>query len=130
MELSEEEGGSPNAGITAAPLNDLGSAGSLLKLIILNCSMMRSPGCTSFRDANNELDVEAEQRRRFGTLKTHVNGLDLHRFHAGNRFLSVVHRLAASRSISARITACSLGPVLWGHLDFPHQLQVRDVTSS
>lgn len=128
MELSEEEGGSPTAGITA-PLNDLGSAGSLLKLIILNCSMMRSPGCTSFRDATKELDFEAEQRRRFGSLKKHVNGLDLHRFHAGNRFLSVVHRLAASRSISARITACSLGPVLWGHLDFPHQLQVRDVTS-
>ena len=47
--------------------------------------------------------------------------------HAGNCFLSVVHRLAASKSTSARISACSLGPVLWSHLDFPRQLQLRGV---
>ena len=127
MELSEEEDESPSAGINAAPINDLGSAGSLLKLIILNCSMMRSPGCTCLTYTSNDLDLEEEQRRRFGSLKKQLSGLDLHRFHAGNRFLAVVHRLAASRSISARVTACSLGPVLWGHLDFPHQLQVSEM---
>lgn len=127
MVLSEEEGGSSSAGIKAAPLNDLGAAGSLLKLIILNCSMMRSPGCTSLTNTRNDLDMEEEQRRRFGSLKKQLSGVDLHRFHAGNRFLAVVHRLAASRSVSARVTACSLGPVLWGHLDFPHQLQLRGV---
>ena len=126
MVLSEEEGGSSTAGINAAPLNDLGAAGSLLKLIILNCSMMRSPGCPSLKNSNNDVDMEEEQRRRFGSLKKQLSGVDLHRFHAGNRFLAVVHRLAASRSVSARVTACSLGPVLWGHLDFPHQLQVSD----
>jgi hypothetical protein len=45
----------------------------------------------------------------------------------GNVFLAVVHRLAASRSPPARITACSLGPVLWNHLDFAHTLQVRNI---
>lgn len=127
MELSEEEavlaGGGGGGGI-----NDLGSAGSLLKLIILNCSMMRSPECASEATKISQEDTELaeEQRRRFG-LKRQSSVLDIHRFHAGNRFLAVVHRLAASRSISARVTACSLGPVLWGHLDFPHQLQLRGV---
>jgi hypothetical protein len=94
-----------------------------LKLIVLNCSVMRSPGCVgaTSRDVSGEL--AQEERRRFG-LKKQFSSIDLHRLHAGNRFLAVVHRLAASRSTSARITACSLGPVLWGHLDFPHQLQV------
>jgi len=51
--------------------------------------------------------------------------------HAGNAFISVVHRLAASKSTSARIATCSLGPVLclWSHLDLdfprPRQLQLR-----
>ena len=100
MTLSEEESESSSAGGNAGLINDLGSAGSLLKLIVLNCSMMRSPGCHNSQD---------------------------HAAHAGNRFLAVVHRLAASRSTSARVTACSLGPVLWSHLDFPHQLQLRGV---
>jgi hypothetical protein len=123
MELSDEEAVSSSAGGKSGPINDLGSAGSLLKLIVLNCSVMRSPGCVgaTSRDVSGEL--AQEERRRFG-LKKQFSSIDLHRLHAGNRFLAVVHRLAASRSTSARITACSLGPVLWGHLDFPHQLQV------
>ena len=54
-----------------------------------------------------------------------------HTSHAGNPFLSVVHRLAASKSTSARVAACSLGPVLWSqsHLDFPRQLQLRGVVT-
>jgi hypothetical protein len=124
MELSEEENESSTAGDKAGPISDLGSAGSLLKLIILNCSMMRSPGCgaASHNTVGND-NILNEQRRRFG-LRKQFSGVDEHRLHAGNRFLAVVHRLAASRSLSARVTACSLGPVLWGHLDFPHQLQV------
>ena len=128
MELSEEEGALTAGGAADAGINDLGSAGSLLKLIVLNCPVMRSPGCeeiTSRREALDP-DIEAELKRRFGTNDEHSNE-NLHRLHAGNRFLAVVHRLAASRSTSARITACSLGPVLWGHLDFPHQLQLRGV---
>ena len=100
MILSEEESTSSSTDNNAGSINDLGSAGSLLKLIVLNCSMMKSPGC---------------------------HGTQSHTSHAGNRFLAVVHRLAASRSTSARVTACSLGPVLWSHLDFPHQLQLRGV---
>ena len=106
---------------------DLGHAGSLLKLIILSCTTMRSPTCTSLLPNDKSVigvDFEEEQRRRFGQCQP-VSELDLHRLHAGNRFLSVVHRLAASRCISARKVACSLGPILWGLLDFPHQLQVR-----
>jgi hypothetical protein len=127
MELSEEENASSTAGDNAGPISDLGSAGSLLKLIILNCSMMRSPGCgvgSSHNTEGND-DILNEQKRRFG-LRKQFSGVDEHRLHAGNRFLAVVHRLAASRSLSARVTACSLGPVLWGHLDFPHQLQVSN----
>jgi len=127
MELSEDEAVSQVSSGEAGPINDLGPAGSLLKLIILNCSMMRSPECASLSEkVYDDGQMKEEQRRRFGSKK-HMSGLDLHRFHAGNRFLAVVHRLAASRSISARVTACSLGPVLWGHLDFPHQLQLRGV---
>jgi hypothetical protein len=106
MALSEEEAASSTAGRGGGggggPINDLGSAGSLLKLIVLNCSVMKGAD-----------GVETDEC--------------YHALHAGNRFLAVVHRLAASRSTSARVTACSLGPVLWGHLDFPHQLQLRGV---
>jgi hypothetical protein len=127
MELSEEESASSTAaGENAGPISDLGSAGSLLKLIILNCSMMRSPGC-GMHDSDEHDHILKEQKRRFG-YKRQFSSVDAHRLHAGNRFLAVVHRLAASRSLSARVTACSLGPVLWGHLDFPHQLQVRKFT--
>jgi PDZ domain len=129
MELSEEENAvSATAGLQAGSINDLGSAGSLLKLIVLNCPIMRSPGCEeiSARDEQANPDIVEELRRRFGPREK-FSAVDLHRLHAGNRFLAVVHRLAASRSTSARITACSLGPVIWGHLDFPHQLQLRGV---
>ena len=77
--------------------DDLGCAGSLLKLIIRN-------------------SAEAAASQSFGNRTEDAKG--------GNVFLAVVHRLAASRSPPARITACSLGPVLWGHLDFAHTLQV------
>lgn len=129
MELSEEEAIlASGGGLAGGSINDLGSAGSLLKLIILNCSMMRSPECAAQASQSSKEDAElAEQQRRHFGLKRQLSVVDVHRFHAGNRFLAVVHRLAASRSISARITACSLGPVLWGHLEFPHQLQLRGV---
>ena len=128
MELSEEDALTATSGAQAGPINDLGSAGSLLKLIVLNCPIMRSPGCeeASANDESEDPTISDELRRRFGP-KENFSGVDLHRLHAGNRFLAVVHRLAASRSTSARITACSLGPVMWGHLDFPHQLQLRGV---
>ena len=122
MKLSEDESSSSTQGGGAAPITDLGKAGSLLKLIVLNCTIMRSPDCEKL--SSHEHIDEEEIKRRFGTVKT-LSSIDIHRLHAGNRFLAVVHRLAASRSTSARITACSLGPVLWSHLDFPHQLQVR-----
>jgi hypothetical protein len=79
---------------------DLGCAGSLLKLIIRN---------------------SAEAGAQCGNNKDKDGGK------GGNVFLAVVHRLAASRSPPARITACSLGPVLWNHLDFAHTLQVRNI---
>jgi PDZ domain len=130
MELSEEEAVSSTAGpgAGAGGINDLGSAGSLLKLIVLNCPIMRSPCCeeASERIESVDSELEEEARKRFGPSRK-ISSVDLHRLHAGNRFLAVVHRLAASRSTSARIAACSLGPVLWGHLDFPHQLQLRGV---
>ena len=131
MELAEDESASASVGSNgavgggtgpgAAMINDLGSAGSLLKLIVLNAPIMRSPGCDDATVVDDD-----ELRRRFGPRESFSID-DVHKLHAGNRFLSVVHRLAASRSTSARITACSLGPVLWGHLDFPHQLQLRGV---
>lgn len=98
--LSEGESIS-SADENASLVNDLGSAGNLLKLIVLNC-------------ANTTSSINRDDEY-------------YHTTHSGNRFLAVVHRLAASRSTSARVTACSLGPVLWGHLDFPHQLQLRGV---
>jgi len=112
MALSEEESSSSTAGEKTVAISDLGSAGSLLKLIVLNCSMMRSPNC-----------VPTTDQLKGGESSTTFD----HSNHAGNRFLAVVHRLAASRSTSARVTACSLGPVLWGHLDFARQLQLRGV---
>jgi len=122
MDLSEEETASSVAGSKASPINDLGSAGSLLKLIVLNCSMMRSPGCV-FADNEDDPPLTRDENTDRETRQVECR----HKTHAGNRFLAVVHRLAASRSTSARVTACSLGPVLWGHLDFPHQLQLRGV---
>eukprot|EP00980_Cylindrotheca_fusiformis_P019928 scaffold7017_cov134-Cylindrotheca_fusiformis.AAC.23 len=126
MKLSEEEMSSTQSGSgNAGPIADLGAAGSLLKLIVLNCPTMRSPGCEEISAEHNHID-ESEMKRRYGEVKA-LSGDEFHKLHAGNRFLAVVHRLAASRSTSARITACSLGPVLWSHLDFPHQLQLRGV---
>lgn len=128
MKLSEEDSVSSTQGARAGPITDLGSAGSLLKLIVLNCPIMRSPACEEMSVEERHID-EDELKRRFGERKA-FSANDYHRLHAGNRFLAVVHRLAASRSTSARITACSLGPVLWSHLDFPHQLQVSIVVAS
>ena len=67
MELAEEEealsstaGGSGGGGAgahsniasaAAGSINDLGSAGTLLKLIVLNCPTMRSPGCEQESEA-------------------------------------------------------------------------------
>ena len=132
MELSEEEAVSSTAGGGAGGaggITDLGSAGSLLKLIVLNCPIMRSACCEelSAKREKDDPELKEELQRRFGPSGKKASSADLHRLHAGNRFLAVVHRLAASRSTSARITACSLGPVIWGHLDFPHQLQLRGV---
>lgn len=140
MELAEEEAVSSSAGVVgggggaggggaAGAITDLGSAGSLLKLIVLNCPIMRSACCEALSAKREEDDPELKEelQRRFGPSGKIASSFDLHRLHAGNRFLAVVHRLAASRSTSARITACSLGPVIWGHLDFPHQLQLRGV---
>jgi hypothetical protein len=131
MELAKEESEAAIAGshtTGGGMIIDLGSAGSLLKIMVLNCPIMKSPGCEAVSSKQEALNSEMEEelRRRFGPRETFSTS-DMHRLHAGNRFLSVVHRLAASRSTSARITACSLGPVLWGHLDFPHQLQLRGV---
>lgn len=125
MELSDAEASSSTTssgseGVGA--MTDLGFAGSLLKLIVRNCSLMKSPSCNkkNYRSCSLSNENEDKDKRK---SETDIS-VDYHKLHAGNRFLAVVHRLAASRSTSARVTACSLGPVLWGHLDFPHQLQV------
>eukprot|EP00588_Corethron_pennatum_P025570 CAMPEP_0194328216 /NCGR_PEP_ID=MMETSP0171-20130528/43864_1 /TAXON_ID=218684 /ORGANISM="Corethron pennatum, Strain L29A3" /LENGTH=811 /DNA_ID=CAMNT_0039088459 /DNA_START=18 /DNA_END=2449 /DNA_ORIENTATION=- len=76
--------------------NDLGHAGNLLKLLVLN------------EVGNADADADAEGN-------------------SGNRFLRVVHRLAGSKSVAGRVTACCLGPIFWSHLDFAHQLQLRGV---
>lgn len=119
MTLSEDNNISATQGEGAGSMTDLGIAGSLLKLIVLNCTVMRSIECDLLLGKNRNADN--------GEQKDDESAVSLHRLHAGNRFLAVVHRLAASRSTSARITACSLGPVLWSRLDFPHQLQLRGV---
>jgi hypothetical protein len=122
MKLSEEDNiSSTQGGDGAGPIADLGAAGSLLKLIILNCTVMRSMDCEMLMGSEHKSFNETYE------TKDDDSGMTMHQLHAGNRFLAVVHRLAASRSTSARITACSLGPVLWSRLDFPHQLQVRCV---
>lgn len=113
QELSEKEAASATDGGEASPTNDLGSAGSILKLIVLNCSTSEDDVHSLGDDSSLSLD---DQSTRSGSTS-----------HAGNSFISVVHRLAASKSTSARIAACSLGPVLWSHLDFPRQLQLRGV---
>ncbi|KAL7492219.1 hypothetical protein ACHAWT_001389 [Skeletonema menzelii] len=114
QELSEKESASATDGGEASPTNDLGSAGSILKLIVLNCSTLED---TINYAVGDDLSLSLDdQSTRSG-----------HTSHAGNAFISVVHRLAASKSTSARIAACSLGPVLWSHLDFPRQLQLRGV---
>jgi len=118
MKLSDEDNMSSAQGEGAGPIADLGAAGSLLKLIILNCTVMRTMECERSMRKNRKDNEDS------GEMKEDDSALTLH---AGNRFLAVVHRLAASRSTSARITACSLGPVLWSRLDFPHQLQLRGV---
>jgi len=113
----------------SGPSNDLGSAGSILKLIVLNCSTNESttPPSTVFDDPNDddESDEDILSRVDSESSKSSASGVD--NSFAGNVFLSVVHRLAASKSTSARVTACSLGPVLWLHLDFPRQLLLRGV---
>ena len=115
MELAEEESESATAGSGgAAAINDLGSAGSLLKLIVLNFPIMRSPSCEeASSNQDGAFDTEAELGRRFGA-RADASVDDIHRLRAGNRFLAVVHRFAASRSTRARIMACSLGPVPLG----------------
>ena len=102
-----------NGGDAGSPLTDLGAAGSILKLIILNCST--NEGATIERSDNME-ELSADTPQTDGPNLT-----------SGNCFLSVVHRLAASKSTSARVSACSLGTVLWSHIDFPRQLQLRGV---
>lgn len=112
------------------PTNDLGSAGSILKLIVLNCSTNEpsTPPSTISDDPphnDDESDEDILSRVDSESSKSTASGVD--NSFAGNVFLSVVHRLAASKSTSARVTACSLGPVLWLHLDFPRQLLLRGV---
>lgn len=112
QELSEKEAASSaTGGGEASPTNDLGSAGSILKLIVLNCSTVEDT--INYAVGDDSLDDQSTRSVNTST--------------AGNAFISVVHRLAASKSTSARIAACSLGPVLWSHLDFPRQLQLRGV---
>ncbi|KAL7434350.1 hypothetical protein ACHAXH_002491, partial [Discostella pseudostelligera] len=134
QELSEQESASSTSGKgdAASPMNDLGAAGSILKLIVVNCSTMAGEGeTTDHHDdivaqpqndhVNSELsflDKSLDQSIRSNASPTSTSG---------NCFLSVVHRLAASKSISGRVSACSLSPVLWSHLDFPRQLQLRGV---
>ena len=138
-ELSERDddgggggGTAPSPASSGSATNDLGSAGNILKLIALNCSTLE------VSEAKNSEALSADNDS--GSTSESTSSLDQPsppssghgkppppNHHAGNPFLSVVHRLAASKSTSARIAACSLGPVLWSHLDFPRQLQLRGV---
>jgi hypothetical protein len=128
QELSENEDDSlatSNGGDAGSPLTDLGAAGSILKLIVLNCSTIASEGATLIGDIfeqSQQGDGESESSSLAGS-----SGIATSTSTSGNSFLSVVHRLAASKSISARVSACSLGTVLWSHIDFPRQLQLRGV---
>ena len=119
-ELAEREAASSTKGGDAGQINDLGSAGSILKLIAVNCSTANDRHV----DIESEDLTDGESVSSLGQISSKNNG---HSAYLGNPFLSVVHRLAASKSISARVSACSLGPVLWSHLDFPRQLQLRGV---
>ena len=116
QELSEKEAASSTGGGEASPINDLGSAGSILKLIVLNCSTSEDFSIDLDDLSDNDSLSTLDQSMRSGRNSN-----------TGNCFLSVVHRLAASKSVSARVSACSLGPILWSHLDFPRQLQLRGV---
>lgn len=129
QELSENENDSSftsNGGDAGSPLTDLGAAGSILKLIVLNCSTNASEGATlegvDILEQLQQGDNESESSSLAGSPESASPTST-----AGNCFLSVVHRLAASKSTSARVSACSLGPVLWSHIDFPRQLQLRGV---
>ena len=129
QELSEKESASSSteggeAG--SSPTNDLGAAGSILKLIVLNCSTVVS----SSEDASSVLDGSSTDNNNSDSEQSSLDQSSrsiVDSSMSGNPFLSVVHRLAASKSTSARVSACSLGPVLWNHLDFPRQLQLRGV---
>jgi hypothetical protein len=108
----------------AGGIDDLGSTCSLLKLIVLHCRIMRSAWCEELwakKARGDDPEVQEELLLcRFGPASGKVTAtlFDLLRLHAGKWFLAVLHRLAASRSTSASITACLLGPVIWGPLGF------------
>ena len=134
QELSEQESASSTSGVggggdgSGNPMNDLGAAGSMLKLIVLNCSTKEDGPdleinvvTSTATNQNDGSDSEMSSLEDQSSRSTSNNST------SGNCFLSVVHRLAASKSTSARVSACSLGPVLWSHLDFPRQLQLRGV---
>lgn len=135
QELSEQESASSTSGTgdVGSPMNDLGAAGSILKLIVVNCSTVEcDEGTTDHHDdiivqAQNEL-IDSElsflgESFRDQSERSNASPAST----SGNSFLSVVHRLAASKSISGRVSACSLSPILWSHLDFPRQLQLRGI---
>ncbi|KAL7539881.1 hypothetical protein ACHAXR_009677 [Thalassiosira sp. AJA248-18] len=134
QELSEKESASSTSGAggdgggeASSPTSDLGSAGSILKLIVLNCSTAEDDSSSTNNDDDDDDDdddIMAHSTDDDSDTRSAIKNLSSN---AGNCFLSVVHRLAASKSTSARVTACSLGPVLWSHLDFPRQLQLRGV---
>eukprot|EP00804_Cyclotella_cryptica_P018776 CCRYP_007252-RA/>CCRYP_007252-RA protein AED:0.14 eAED:0.15 QI:0/0/0/1/1/1/2/0/1534 len=120
-ELAEKEAASSTSqGGDASQITDLGSAGSILKLIVVNCSTTDND--SSVIESADSMD--GESMSTFGRSSSRSSGRSSY---SGNQFISVVHRLAASKSTSARVSACSLGPVLWSHLDFPRQLQLRGV---
>ncbi len=133
QELSEQESASSTSGKgdVGSSMNDLGAAGSILKLIVVNCSTIACD--TTFHHDNiiaqpqydhTDLDLSFLDE---SSLDESVRSIASSTSTAGNCFLSVVHRLAASKSVSGRVSACSLSPVLWSHLDFPRQLQLRGV---
>ena len=135
QELSEQESASSTSGKgdVGSSMNDLGAAGSILKLIVVNCSTIACD--TTFHHDNiiaqpqydhTDLDLSFLDE---SSLDESVRSIASSTSTAGNCFLSVVHRLAASKSVSGRVSACSLSPVLWSHLDFPRQLQLRGVTT-
>ena len=58
MKLSEEESVSSTQGGNTGPITDLGAAGSLLKLIVLNCPIMRSPECEEISSEANHISED------------------------------------------------------------------------